>query len=33
MTTQLIPPVPLVLETAGEPNPTVLYNVTWQQLE
>jgi Uma2 family endonuclease len=35
MTAQLIQPhpLPIVLETAGAPNPVVLYNVTWEQLE
>lgn len=35
MTAQLIKPntIPLVLETIGEPNPIILYNVTWEQLE
>jgi Uma2 family endonuclease len=43
MTAQMIPqiipqlvqpkPLPLVLETQGEPDPIVLYNVTWEQLE
>jgi Uma2 family endonuclease len=35
MTAQLIPPkpLPLILETAGESNPIVLHNVTWEQLE
>jgi Uma2 family endonuclease len=35
MTAQLIKPntIPLVLDHPGEPNPIVLYNVTWEQLE
>jgi Uma2 family endonuclease len=37
MTAQLIPPkplaLPLILETAGEPNPIVLHNITWEKLE
>jgi Uma2 family endonuclease len=35
MTAQLIPPkpLPLILETPGEPNPIVLHNVTWEKLE
>jgi Uma2 family endonuclease len=35
MTAQLIQPSPLpvVLPTPGEPNPIVLYNITWEQLE
>jgi Uma2 family endonuclease len=35
MTAQLIPPkpLPLILETAGVPNPIVLHNITWEKLE
>jgi Uma2 family endonuclease len=35
MTAQLIPPkpLPLILETACEPNPIVLHNITWEKLE
>jgi Uma2 family endonuclease len=35
MTAQLIAPttLPLLLDTVGEPNPIVLHNVTWEQLE